>query len=1472
LLQNWNERIADLSPFAGQTVRIAFTKTGSGLYVHLDNVRITDEAVKPIAVTLGVGEIVADINFGNWVPPLGEIHGYKWHDVNGNGEWEQPDEPPLAGTIVYLDANANGALEYDEVWTTTAADGSYSFTDLPTGEYIVGEVIPEGWSQTSPGVAVLTGPERLFAVRAAAAGLTIYEHDPTTGALVNSFAAPQNGTPGNQGLALGPRSLFYIEGNSTSSPHTLWELDPDTGAVIDFDVVDGAPTTGPISSLGYLNGKVYIYRGFELPTLVWDPVTDSVTTLSIPSLGLLGLTGAEDLGVLFGVNSNGTIYKIDPNSGGVLASWSGSGTSVGLAYVNGELIAVRSGSSGLANRINPSTGAVLGTITLAGTGTMSALAGDGANTLPIQGAHVITLDAHEIVTDVNFGNWIEPPAELHGFKWNDLDGDGTWDKPDEPALQGWLIYLDANANGVLDNGERWTTTAADGSYSFTDLPAGEYIVAELMQPGWTQSSPNATHPDLERLFETRSNSGTIYELDPATGGAIRSIPAPVPYNSPNQALAVGPRSVFFIDGNGTGTHTLYELNPDTGTVIDADIVDTSLAGIIDGLAYLNGKVFVQKPTHDRILVWDPISDTLVTTLVVAADLSGGLTGAADLGVLYATRSNGSIFAIHPESGAILATLMSGIIAPTGLAYVNGELISARANSIGPAYRINPLTGQVLGTFPSGGPGFTGALGADGVTSVSSGVHIVELVPGQSLQNVNFGNWIAGPAEIHGAKWNDLDQDGVWDRPDEPGLAGWTIFLDANGNGVLNDGEVSTVTGEDGSYSFTGLAPGVYAVREVLQSGWAQTYAIPFVSLDLGERATGVNFGNRALPGSISGYKWNDLDGDSVKDINEPTLFNWLIFLDENGNGVRDEGERATHTDHLIGAYSFLQVPVGTYVVAEEQQPGWAATFTPPPVVIGPGQSVTNVNFGNKALPGSIRGQKWHDLDGDGAKEEGEPGLAGWTIFIDENRNELLDSEEQWTTTNENGNYEFTGLAPGEYRVMELPLAGWQSSQPETFVIDRLRTELAVTHATIANRVPNGYDFSEGDSGDRIIDGGNNMYESGNFLNTNHGSSIPYTSGALSSVAWFGEDSQYFTAKYPGLFVLAVDNASIIHFETSGNTGTNGAGMADRSVLSITADGKPYTIFLRRVYGAGTPSINHLYIVPGDGAGIEHYSAESTFEDVHGLNHLESVDRFFYVLVSTNAGQLQNDDVLTIARAFLNNVSAAIVEGAAEVSIGPGQNVENVDFGNFQVPLSAGDYNRDSSVDAADYVFWRKFLGATVSPPYAGADGDGSAIVDSVDEAVWTSQFGAPPPPPGDSPAASAEQPPLQVFAAFSMEPAADDQAAARAASVSGDATNGTAPGSGVRNHGFDTFQPRARSSWSARARESLQTGRAEHNQLDAAIKMWLLDLPEQVDSDEAADLRVGGRDSARDAYFDSLDATLTDFVASRGAGRLVALR
>ncbi|MFM6632547.1 MAG: S8 family serine peptidase, partial [Microcystis panniformis] len=98
--------------------------------------------------------------------------------------------------------------------------------------------------------------------------------------------------------------------------------------------------------------------------------------------------------------------------------------------------------------------------------------------------------------------------------------------------------------------------------------------------------------------------------------------------------------------------------------------------------------------------------------------------------------------------------------------------------------------------------------------------------------------------IQGSKWNDANANGIWDEG-EKALAGWTIYIDSFTNGTLDPWEISTVTNADGQYTFSNLGPGEYAIREVNQKGWIQTFPTTPYALNLkaGEKLTGINFGN-----------------------------------------------------------------------------------------------------------------------------------------------------------------------------------------------------------------------------------------------------------------------------------------------------------------------------------------------------------------------------------------------------------------------------------------------------------------------------------------------------------------------------------------------------------------------------------------------------------------------------------------------------
>jgi hypothetical protein len=318
-----------------------------------------------------------------------------------------------------------------------------------------------------------------------------------------------------------------------------------------------------------------------------------------------------------------------------------------------------------------------------------------------------------------------------------------------------------------------------------------------------------------------------------------------------------------------------------------------------------------------------------------------------------------------------------------------------------------------------------------------------------------------------------------------------------------------------------------------------------------------------------------------------------------------------------------------------------------------------------------------------------------------------------------------GLEVGDYTVGEVLPPGWRQTSPTMPNIEQLLASLAANHSAITSLVPNRHDFLDGEVGFSISDGGLDMYDNGNSLSTPFDSSVIYTNGVVTEGS-FGTDSQYFTEKYPGLFVLVATDTSVTYFQITGGTGHDGAGTVDSVVLSTSVSGQTFTLFVKRTYGTTNPTINHIVIVRGDGNGATHQTVADTNSDYHFMNNMAGTRELYYLLVSTTNGQFLADaDVLDVANAFLQNITLG-ADRSHRVSVGPGEDVENVDFGNLAVQPLLGDYNRDSSVDAADYVVWRKLNGTSPIPSYEGADGDGDSAIDSDDLGVWAEHFGESP--------------------------------------------------------------------------------------------------------------------------------------------------
>ncbi len=205
----------------------------------------------------------------------------------------------------------------------------------------------------------------------------------------------------------------------------------------------------------------------------------------------------------------------------------------------------------------------------------------------------------------------------------------------------------------------------------------------------------------------------------------------------------------------------------------------------------------------------------LATLTFAEDLSMG-TFHLQIGV--SEEFNGSV-----DTATNLGTISQEAISAT---YSSPVQLDADGNPI--ARVIPDGTGGVVSIISVLDPTFISDLNVEVDIDHAWGPDLRVFLQGPGGQRVemirDLGSDVAG-GQIYGVRFNDLDGDGVQD-PNEPGLPGWTIFIDSNLNGKLDAGERSTVTDSAGRYTFVGLElDRTYSIGSQPQARWQTTLPV-----------------------------------------------------------------------------------------------------------------------------------------------------------------------------------------------------------------------------------------------------------------------------------------------------------------------------------------------------------------------------------------------------------------------------------------------------------------------------------------------------------------------------------------------------------------------------------------------------------------------------------------------------------------------
>lgn len=202
-------------------------------------------------------------------------------------------------------------------------------------------------------------------------------------------------------------------------------------------------------------------------------------------------------------------------------------------------------------------------------------------------------------------------------------------------------------------------------------------------------------------------------------------------------------------------------------------------------------------------------------------------------------------------------------------------------------------------------------------------------------------------------------------------------------------------------------------------------------------------------------------------------------------------------------------------------------------------------------------------------------------------------------------------------------------------LECVKSKLNTNYTNVTAVIPN-VTIWDYDGFNDINDGINDMYDGGNILNTDITTGIPYSDDVILNSTDFGTTGRYFTREYPGLFVMVADLDNVSSFYITGNLGADGDGSVDTYDYSLLFGGIQHDVFIKRVYGAGDPSVNHAMIIPSNPAVTHGWASTDTNDDADSLNNLNGTTRVYYFLFSSmDQVQLDNNTVEQIVFEFMN---------------------------------------------------------------------------------------------------------------------------------------------------------------------------------------------------------------------------------------------
>ena len=1003
------------------------------------------------AIKLTVGANAVNYYFGE---KTGAISGFVYLDANDNAA-KDTGETGIAGVTLTLSGTTlSNAAVCTTCTTTTAADGSYSFTGIKNANGS-GYTITE----TQPG-AYLHGK-----VTAGTQHGTVTNTSPYTGttaqnsisAIAFSAASPATAYNFGQLQSVSISGFVYADINNDGILQTGEELanvtltltgTDDLGATVNQTTTTNASGAYSFSGLRPSNASGYTVTETQ-PSGYGEYSTNTGTqvgTISSTSVGSSGAGANVISGIILpsggtainynfressssiagtvyvDVNTNGTLDGADTRLSGITVSLSGTAAATTTTDASGNYSFTKlTSGTYTVTETQPS-----GYVDFSGsTGTA---AGTSGGTPALNATSAISLSAGIAATGYNFRE--QSVSTISGKVYIDANNDGVY-QTTETGLVGVTITLSGTISGGADICSIHTcTTLTDtsGNYTFISLPAGTYTLTETQPTQYGDGKESAGTP-----------SGTINNAAFGNTAATNQI----------ASIALGA--------------------PQDGVGYNFGELGSSLAGTV----YVDAN-------NDGIL-----QGTETKLSGVSITLSGTSTSGSDVCTLITScTTNSNVFGIYSFTGLPSGTYTLTETQPT--AYADGK------ESVGtPAGTVNNSS--------------------FGNTAATNQIASIPLGAGKSGGGYNFGELTGS---LTGLVYNDANGNGSYDSV-EPGIAGVTLTLtgtDSLGNSVSQTVQTDT----SGNYSFTGLlsADGSgYTITETQPASWndgqeskglvngsvcsacntSTINKIQGIPFQASNTYTGYNFGEVVPLGSIAGKVFIDANGNGAPDTGETPLVGVTVNLSGytfGANGVDNGGTgddvavtaSGTTTD-TSGNYSFTGLLPGKYTVTEPTQPPSTAngittagsaggtatgTGTTPSAVTGitlSGTTATAYNFG-EISSGSVSGSVYLDANSNSVKDSGEA-LAGVSLSLT-GTDDLGGAVNLIAITNTNGIYTFANLRPSNgsgYTVTETQPAGYGDFPNNSGTVAGTVGGTSVLNATssillIPGTIATGYDFRE----------------------------------------------------------------------------------------------------------------------------------------------------------------------------------------------------------------------------------------------------------------------------------------------------------------------------------------------------------------------------------------------------------------------------